>query len=150
MRLPSYIYVIYPFDDKGNIAGAYVGMSACVQQRMIQHCESKDKNQQELHDLMNENGFTFQILDVVKTMDDTHLEADWIAFFDDLNIRTFNIMKKKGYVTNTGHISMGGNIQNLIRNPENMRFRVVCPTWKGNGVLWQLKELNTDSKVARH
>ena len=139
MNVPAQIYAIYPLDGEGNIAGVYVGMTSDIQTRIYQHTIPKTNDvQDEFHSLMRENGFYFQVLDVVKELKDRHLEADWINFFELQDIKLFNKAKTKGYKLPRCK-SPGGNAQNLIREWNRNLTKFFVPHWGGAGVIWQVK-----------
>ena len=138
MDFPSKVYVIYPLNDACEIAGAYVGMTRDVYARMLLHLQNRAKgNQSELHEMMRDNGFYYQILGDVKNMDDVHLEADWIAFFEKEGVKTYNYAKIKGNKTSRGEYK-GGDSSNLIQMVDNRCRRVIVPCWGGSGVVWRL------------
>lgn len=79
---PRKVYVIFPFNSDGTIAGVYVGSSYRVKERIECHKgDHQSKHMVELHDLMRENGFKYQIIDEIGDWRETHIEYDWIDFF---------------------------------------------------------------------
>lgn len=103
MDLPQTVYAIYPKDEKGNIVGVYVGStSKPLEKRIRGHLQSKSKspNQIKLHELMRNNGFIYQSLEVYNRFEDRHLEYDWIDYFlKKTNLFLFNVkvMKQPDY-----------------------------------------------------
>lgn len=119
MRTPRTVYVIYPFTNSGEIAGAYVGSSYRVFNRIRDHFLSKAKDaHSEFHELMRKNGYAWQELDDIPTYFDKHKEYDWIAFFQSQNVRVFN--SKLGKDSNPKHIYRNGD----------------APKWTGEKVTW--------------
>lgn len=99
MDYPRHVYAIYPYDESGEIAGVYVGSTSKLVKRINAHLTEKKGSQEELHDLMRENGFTFQILDYIRDYSDVHVEYDWVDFFEHTDIKVFNRKtKNKGYM----------------------------------------------------
>ena len=94
---PQYIYVIFPNDASGNVAGAYVGISYDVKGRVESHLHTYSTNplQNELHQLMRENGFAYKVLGKATSYKEAYAEYDWIDFIErKLKARLFN--SKKG------------------------------------------------------
>lgn len=121
MKLPRYVYAIYPFDEDGKIAGVYVGATSNIRCRMKNHVNNM-RQQQELHGMMRENGFTYQILETIKEYNDRHLEYDWMDFFKEKTpLRVFNISDD----------CFAPDYKRCARKYEH-------PIWTGGGVLWQL------------
>lgn len=117
---PREVYAIYPLDENGNIAGVYVGSSGDMENRFSVHLTSRGKFQSELHNLMRQNGFTFQILDHIPNEEKNHIEYDWIDFFSHIDIRLFNERKYYG--------NHKGNSQNIFGQSAQ-------PYWNGNSVV---------------
>lgn len=91
MKLPRKVYVIMPFDHDKKIAGVYVGSSANLQQRIMNHLNSYSAQQKELHDLMRKNGFEVCVVDDIENIGESHLEYDWIEFFKErTHFKVFN------------------------------------------------------------
>lgn len=91
------VYAIFPHDEKGNVAGVYVGVTGSVKQRLRNHlyCYSAKNGQQEMHDLMRKNGFHYVILAQVDYRDRS-TEYDWIDYFRKMtNYKIFNEMTCK-------------------------------------------------------
>lgn len=119
----KWVYAIYPFDASGRIAGVYVGCTGDVKRRIELHlCNKSPKDKQaELHQMMRENGFFYQVLDMWKGgyyMD--YCEYDWIEFFKVSGANVFNF-KENEHADHT----------RCSRGKEH-------PIWTGGGVLWQL------------
>lgn len=92
MGYPKLIYAIYPKKQNGDIAGVYVGSTSHLNVRITGHLRSQSPEQSEFHKLMNENGYSVQILGQILDRDEAHLEFDWIDFFDKLtDLHVFNI-----------------------------------------------------------
>lgn len=119
MRVPRKVYVIYPFTDSGEIAGAYIGSSWEVNLRIKSHVwKNSTKQHEEFHKLMTENGFAWQELDDIPTFSDKHKEYDWIDFFRSQKIRVFNTF-----------LGTGADKTNIYRNGN-------APIWTGEKVIW--------------
>ena len=85
-----FVYAIYPFDSNGNFSFVYVGSSSNPKRRIEIHVNNRQENdpQKELHELMRENGFTYQILEVTENAE---AEYNWIDFFvKKTNLTVFN------------------------------------------------------------
>ena len=119
MRLPRKVYVIYPFDDSGEIAGAYVGSSWHINVRIKSHVwKNTTPPHKEFHELMKKNGFAWQELDEILVFSEKHKEYDWIAFFKSQKIRVFNTFL--GKEADPTKIYRNGN----------------APIWTGEKVIW--------------
>ena len=83
MNYPKKVYALFPYDEKGDIAGVYIGVSGNLKDRLRVHLNtpSGKGNQDRLHELMRRNGYTFTVLDEVETWKDGHLEYDWLDFY---------------------------------------------------------------------
>lgn len=83
MSYPKKVYVLFPFDDEGLIAGAYVGSSENVNERLRIHKNTHEGHgkQDQLHELMRKNGYTYAVVDEIKSFHETYIEFDWIDFF---------------------------------------------------------------------
>lgn len=94
MKYPRLVYVIFPYDEEGKVAGAYIGSSANMQWRMVNHrCQKagKGEKQDRLHELMRKNGCAYKILDVINCVHENHIEYDWINLFAKYtNFEIFN------------------------------------------------------------
>jgi hypothetical protein len=89
-QFPKSVYVIFPHDDSGEIAGVYVGSSGNAFERLKMHLHD-NQTQKELHDLMRRNGFDWFVVDVIKNRTDLHLEYDWMDFFkQNTHLHLFN------------------------------------------------------------
>lgn len=77
---PKSVYVIFPHDDCGGIAGVYVGSSGNAAERIKRHANDT-RSQKKLHDLMRRNGFDWFVVDVIQNHADLHLEFDWMDYF---------------------------------------------------------------------
>lgn len=93
MIFPRYVYAIYPYNQNGQYAGVYVGSTKDVRERIRLHlAKKKEDPQQELHDLMRQNGFEYEILDEVKGMSERDAEYKWVHHFLKFGvIQVFNI-----------------------------------------------------------
>lgn len=124
------IYAIYPYNKDGEICGVYVGMTHDIYERMQNHYHNQTETQKELHTLMRENGFHYQILQEVESRDDEYKEFDWMDFFKtQTNIRLFNNRLGK---------------RADFRRIETLNTK---PIWNGGGIAWQLSTFSkTDRK----
>lgn len=96
MGNPVYVYAIYPFNENGDYAGVYVGATEKLKERLRVHRNNKQAQdkQSELHSLMREHGYTYQILEIITDYKDAHLEYDWIDFFEkQTSLKVFNTRK---------------------------------------------------------
>lgn len=96
---PREVYLIFPFDEQGKIAGVYVGSSCCVSTRIYGHLTIKGYDtcgeQKELHELMRKNGFAYEVVDKIDKWQNSYIEYDWVDFFlNNYEIRVFNSHKK--------------------------------------------------------
>ena len=116
-----YVYAIYPYDENGQIAGAYVGITGNLKERMYLHRNNRDSRdkQSALHKLMREHGYCFQILEVCNKVIDRCVEYDWIEFFAGQEVHVFNIQHGKN------------------ANQERLIKKYGKPIWTGGGVAWQ-------------
>lgn len=91
---PKEVYLIFPYDENGIIAGVYVGSSCFVSFRIAEHrytTENRKDDQKELHKLMRDNGFTYLIVDEIKSWHESFTEYDWVDYFaKNYNIKIFN------------------------------------------------------------
>lgn len=89
---PRYVYAIYPYDSEGNFAGVYVGQSEDVEKRITGHIyTSSHSAQDELHQLMKENGFEYEVLDVIRGEYELDIEYKWINHFSTFKgLQVFN------------------------------------------------------------
>ena len=97
MNYPKIVYAIFPLDEKCEVAGVYVGSTDNLKSRIKNHRNSKKANdsQAELHELMRANGFSYIVLDEIKTWKDNHIEYDWIDYFiERTSLRVFNSAKE--------------------------------------------------------
>lgn len=118
MKIPRKVYVIYPFTDSGEIAGAYIGSSWNVVLRLRNHvCCTVTKAHEEFHDLMRRNGYAWQELDNISTFSERYKEYAWIDFFKSQNVRVFN--NKLGTTAKT----------TIYRNGK-------APIWTGEKIIW--------------
>lgn len=124
MYFPRQVYAIYPYNEQGEVAGVYIGSSQNVRERFGNHLSSKH-TQDELHRLMNEFGYTFQVLDTEHNYDETQLEYDWIDFFIKSKAKVFNKYTRDG-------------------NQENVQTKFIKPFWNGKGVVWKMKPKGMD------
>lgn len=123
---PDYVYAIYPFDESGNIAGVYVGLTHNLKRRLKAHQFGENPSQAEFHSFMRQYGFAFQVLEIIENYADRHLEYDWIDFFEKkTNLRIFN--SKRG--------CFGADCENI--NGKSIGA-IGNPVFAGGGVLWQL------------
>ena len=94
---PKEVYLIFPYDEDGIIAGVYVGSSCSVSWRIAEHyyaTENRQDNQKELHKLMRDNGFTYLVVDKIKSLHESFTEYDWVDYFaKNHNIKIFNSSK---------------------------------------------------------
>lgn len=83
MRVPRYGYAIFPYDEKGNVAGVYVGSSCNVANRIAVHRATKHNKdaQKELHELMRNNGYEVVELFTMNKLGDSYIEYMWIDIF---------------------------------------------------------------------
>ena len=89
-KFPKSVYVIFPHDDSGSIAGVYVGASGNASERIKMHLNDRH-SQKELHDLMRRNGFEWFVVDSIENPSDLHLEFDWMDFFkQNTQLHLFN------------------------------------------------------------
>lgn len=79
-KYPKSVYVIFPHDASGQVAGVYVGSSGNAAKRIEIHVRNFH-SQTELHDLMRKNGFDWFVIDCIHDSSEKHLEYDWIDFF---------------------------------------------------------------------
>ena len=116
----KYVYAIYPYDEHGEITGAYVGITKNIKERMKQHTIDKYAvgGQVPLHKLMKENGFCFQVLEECDCHS-TYKEYDWIAFFKQSGVNLFNV--REGIRSDHTRCAKPYGI----------------PVWTGGGVAWQ-------------
>lgn len=108
--LPLTIYAIFPKDENGNIAGVYVGSTFVpLKHRIAEHLRDKS-HQQELHNLMNDNGFIYQSLETMVTRGNHGLEYDWIDYYlKKTDLRVFNkTMRKDQNYRNCCYGRVGG------------------------------------------
>lgn len=91
-KYPKKVYVIYPFDNKGDAVGVYVGSSQDTASRIKNHRNAHTSgNTKELHELMRKNGYFCQEVDTIQNCFETHIEYDWIDFFlNRVKCRVFN------------------------------------------------------------
>lgn len=84
MSYPKKVYVLFPFNKFGNIAGVYIGSSQDPEERMRIHKNTHNGHgkQDQLHELMRNNGFLYVVVDEIKTCKDTYIEFDWLDYFD--------------------------------------------------------------------
>ena len=90
---PKKVYVIFPFNEDGSVAGVYVGASSRVNERIKCHrCTHIPQGKQTLlHDLMRNNGFNYLVIDVINHWHENHIEYDWMDFFEHrTNLMLFN------------------------------------------------------------
>jgi len=121
MKLPRYVYAIYPLDGSGDIAGVYVGTTSNIRCRIKNHISTKGQ-QTELHKMMRENGFMYQIVETISEYEDRHLEYDWIDFF-----------KKKT------HLMVFNKMDDCFSADFSRCEKPYgTPVWTGGGVAWQL------------
>lgn len=119
MRVPRKVYVIYPFTNSGEIAGAYIGSSWNVVLRLRNHiCCTATKAHEEFHDLMRRNGYAWQELDDIPTFSDRYKEYAWIDFFKKQNVRVFN-----------SQIGKNADQKTIYRNGK-------APIWTGEKIIW--------------
>ena len=102
MSYPKKVYILFSFNEQGLIAGAYVGSSANVQERIRIHKNTQDGHgkQDQLHKLMRKNGYTYVVVDEIETCKDTYIEFDWLDFIiKRTNLTVFNnfISKKANW-----------------------------------------------------
>lgn len=93
MNYPKKVYALFPYDENGNIAGVYVGAAKSPERRMKGHRYSKDGlgKQDELHQLMRKNGYTYAVVDEIDHWINNHIEYDWLDFFvKKTNLKIFN------------------------------------------------------------
>lgn len=93
MRFPRKVYAIFPCDKDGEAVGVYVGSTSDMKWRLINHrCRPVGLgNQDELHQLMRENGCTYKFLDEYYGIKETHTEYDWIDYFVKVtDLKVFN------------------------------------------------------------
>lgn len=119
MKVPRKVYVIYPFTNSGEIAGAYIGSSCNVNLRIKSHVwKNSSKAHKGFHDLMKQNGFVWQELDDIPTYFDRYKEHAWIDFFKNQNVRVFN-----------SQISKDAGQTAIYRNGK-------APIWTGEKIIW--------------
>ena len=94
-QYPKKVYLIFPFDAKGHVAGVYVGSTWRIEERIRCHKgDHKSIHMMELHDLMRTNGFKVEIVGEIKTWKENHIEYDWIDYFmKRSNLKVFNYRK---------------------------------------------------------
>ena len=82
-KYPRKVYAIFPYDKNGKAAGVYVGSSANMKRRLINHRSSApgQGNQDQLHQLMRDNGCAYKFLDDISGIKENHVEYDWIDYF---------------------------------------------------------------------
>lgn len=98
MIYPRKVYLIFPYDECGNIAGVYVGSSSRVKERIEEHLRNSDnyENQRNFHELMIKNGFAYGVVDEIEDYLCGHLEYDWANYFlENTNIKVFNSLGLK-------------------------------------------------------
>lgn len=118
---PKHIYAIYPYDENGNVAGVYVGITENVSRRIKMHLNDKNagQRQKEMHELMRKNGFSFQELGTCTTLEENYREYDWIQFFKSCGLKMFNFRE--------GNRADAKRCGNVFWHPH----------WTGRGVTWQ-------------
>lgn len=130
---PRLVYALYPFDENGLIAGVYVGSAHDLEKRIGTHLTNHGGNQLELHELMRNNGFSFQILDFVPNRTLSHIEYDWIDFFSRVNLRLFNERKWDGDARNIYQMSThpywnGKSVTQMVMPHQTRIFPSGVPT----------------------
>lgn len=94
---PKEVYIIFPYDSDGKIAGAYVGVTCLgVNRRIRLHINThRDCGRQtELHDLMRNNGYTCIVVDQINSWKESSIEYDWIDYCEKkMNLHMFNNLK---------------------------------------------------------
>lgn len=97
MKYPRQVYLLFPYDEFGDIAGVYVGSSHNVARRMDYHFSdrsTKFRKQRNLHKLMRDNGFSYVVVDTIENEDFSYIEYDWVDYFlQNFNVRVFNSKK---------------------------------------------------------
>ncbi len=93
-KFPRYVYAIYTHSDDGKL-GVYVGSSAYPNIRIESHKYDLYANDECLSHCMRKNGYDSRMLDVINNEDEACLEYDWIDFYDRLNVRVFNKMRRR-------------------------------------------------------
>ena len=97
LKYPRKVYLIFPFDDNGKVAGVYIGCSHNPVARMELHIREKPlprKEQNELHRLMRDNGFLYGVVDEIPTYTEQYIEYDWVDYFkQNYGYRIFNSLK---------------------------------------------------------
>lgn len=124
MQSLEYVYAIYPFDEKGNLAGVYVGKTKNLRNRIRAHYSTSPVNDPQitLHDLMRNNGFTFQLLEITFNPRTSYLvEEHWIDFFSHEDIKVFNVVK-----------GINGDLKKCTRQNGFSGE----PVFNGGGVVW--------------
>lgn len=93
MSYPKKVYVLFPHNDEGMIAGVYVGSSENVKERIRGHKNTHDGHgkQDELHNLMRRNGYTYFVVDEISEWRESYIEFDWMDYFIKCtNLPVFN------------------------------------------------------------
>lgn len=91
----KYVYAIYPKDENGNIAGVYVGSTVDIKMRINAHKNLKVKRkandpQYELHQLMRDNGFSYEVLDTITDDCEDYKEYKWMEVLSKKYPKVFN------------------------------------------------------------
>lgn len=131
MKLPRKVYVIFPFDYEGKVAGVYVGSTKDPRQRLVNHLNDYGAQQWELHNLMRENGFKAYVVDTIDDYEESHIEYDWIDVFKHFlpDLKIFNVRTEQyaswENVKNPASFTFGL----LYRSEEDLhlRERVITP-----------------------
>lgn len=101
---PREVYLIFPYDEFGNVAGVYVGSSSWVEERIRRHLYDFNNefiNQRELHELMRKNGFALAVVDNIENYKESYTEYDWVDYFRNFyDMRIFNSAKRGKAICN--------------------------------------------------
>lgn len=98
MICPRFVYVILIYDNSGLIPeGVYVGSSHNVKQRIDIHKNDRCTDSQRLfHELMRQRRYEVWVVDEISSIQESHLEYDWIDFFSKNTLfEVFNVRKNQ-------------------------------------------------------
>lgn len=94
-HFPRDVYLIFTYNNDGNVNGVYVGSSTNVVNRLKQHifC-GKNDHQKDLHSYMKTGNYFCIVVDSFDHV--SSIEYEWIRFFEQMTkIPVFNISKDK-------------------------------------------------------
>lgn len=134
-----YIYAIYPYDEKGEYAGVYVGSTRELKMRLGQHVRQNTKDAQaEMHELMRSNGYIWQILETCD-FSTRRREYEWVDFFrSTTDLKVFNQFD----ATSEGHT----NIKRFLYE-SGYKSVYIAPMFAKGGVIWSRIITEKEAKI---